>query len=82
MMSSVVHELKAIPVPKKGNPPTDEQLDDRLQHLAISTKVLHILINLVKVRKKSSFMVAEYLKKNYLFFFHSHLIDVQYSMLH
>ena len=69
MMSSVVHELKAIPVPKKGNPPTDEQLDDRLQHLAISTKVLHILINLVKVRKKSSFMAAECLKKKITYSF-------------
>lgn len=56
MMSSVVHELKAIPAPKKGNPPTDEQLDDRLQHLAISTKVLYLLINLVKVSPKPSLL--------------------------
>ena len=49
MLSSVVHRLKAIPVPKKSKPPTDEQLEDRLHYLAISTKVLFLLINLVKV---------------------------------
>ena len=49
MISSVVHELKTIPAPKKGNPPTDEQLEDRLHHLSISTKVLYLLVNLVKV---------------------------------
>ena len=49
MISSVVHQLKTIPVPRKTRPPTDEQLEDRLHHLTISTKVLYLLINLVKV---------------------------------
>ena len=49
MISSVVNGLKAIPVPKKTTPLTDEQLEDRLHYLAISTKVLYLLMNLVKV---------------------------------
>ncbi len=54
MMSSLVHQIKSLPPPKKGHPPSPEELEERLHVLEVAARVLFILVNQVKSFCKSA----------------------------
>ncbi len=65
MMTSLVHQVRRLPTPKRSYVPSTEELEEQLHLLEVASRVLFILVSQAKSFNRSS-VLSSCLKVSYV----------------